>query len=87
MTDNFQSLLNASKEMLQNGQEREAILTYIRHSGGSKIDAIRLLVVLQDLSLPEAKRVVHFSDAWSDTRERDEEFHDQLERVAKLDEK
>jgi hypothetical protein len=46
-----------------------------------------LLVPLEDLSLAEAKQAVHFSNARSDSRERDEEFHNQLERVAGLQEK
>jgi hypothetical protein len=81
MTDNVESLLDASREMLRDGKDIQAILTFARQSGCSKTDAMRLLILLRDMSLAEAKQVVHFSEAWRDTKQLDEEFQDRLQSV------
>lgn len=60
--------------MVASGKDTEAILTFLRKIGCSKIDSIRLLIPLRDLSLAEAKQIVHFSETWKDTRQADEEF-------------
>jgi hypothetical protein len=79
MTD--QGLLDASKKMLEDGKDIQAILTLARQNGCSKTDAMRLLMLLRDMSLAEAKQVVHFSEAWKDTKQQDEEFQDRLQNV------
>jgi len=81
MTDKVESLLDASKEMLEDGKDIQAVLTFARQSGCSKTDAIRLLILLRDMSLAEATQVMHFSEAWRDTKQQDEEFQDRLESV------
>lgn len=80
MSDKAESLLDASRQMLRDGKDVQAILAFARHRGCSKTDAMRLLILLQDISLAEAKQVVHFSGAWKDTKEQDEDFHDLLQR-------
>ena len=81
MTDKVESLLDASKEMLEDGKDIQAVLTFARESGCSKTDAMRLLILLQGISLAEAKQLVHFSEAWKDTKQQDEEFQDRLQSV------
>ena len=81
MTNKVESLLDASKKMLEDGKDVQAVLTFARQSGCSKTDAMRLLILLRDMSLAEAKQIVHFSEAWKDTKQQDEEFHDQMQSV------
>ena len=81
MTNKVESLLDSSREMLKDGKDIQAILTFARQSGCSKTDAMRLLILLRDMSLAEAKQIVHFSEAWKDTKQQDEEFHDQMQSV------
>jgi len=81
MTYKVESLLDESREMLRDGKDVQAILTFARHRGCSKTDAMRLLMLLRDMSLAEAKQVVHFSEAWRDTKQQDEEFQDRLQSV------
>ena len=45
--------------------------------GRSIVELSRRYVV----SLGEAKRAVHFSETWADVRERDEKFHEELEKA------
>ena len=56
----------------------DEVITMLRASEFSKIDCIKALVDICGLTLAEAKKTVHFSPAWSDTRESDERFHSDL---------
>lgn len=55
------------------------ILAYLRSYGASKIDASVMLRHAVGIGLEEAKLVAHFSTAWSDVKERDKHFSDQLD--------
>ncbi|MGH9223712.1 MAG: hypothetical protein ACRD2W_07970 [Acidimicrobiales bacterium] len=65
---------NRARELWQAGQTWEAIVADLRSDGFSKIDCIRVTVELLRVPLGEAKRLVHFSSAWADVRNRDETF-------------
>lgn len=60
----------------------EGAIALLRRSGETKIDAIRMLVITADLSLGEAKQVVHHSPIWQNCRENDDAFHDSLVSAA-----
>jgi len=45
---------------------------------------MRVLIEVFGMRLREAKELVHLSDTWADTRQQDDEFHDALEKYAKL---
>lgn len=57
-------------------------VAFLRREGFSKIESIYVFVHERGLSLSEAKLVVHTSDTWSDVRDRDDQFHEDLIRVA-----
>lgn len=61
------------------GETWSAILRELRDRGFSTVDAIRATAEVLRLPLSEAKHVVHFSDAWEETRENFERFHEVLE--------
>ena len=66
-------------QSLQEGATTETILELLRSKGASKIESIRALCDGARMPLADAKRVVHFSSAWADVKERDEKFWDELE--------
>jgi hypothetical protein len=51
---------------------------FLRGRGLSKVQSIAVIADRFGLPLDEAKRIVHFSDVWSDVRDRDEQLHDGL---------
>lgn len=65
------------QELLSQGQPLDMIIQHMRADGLTKIDSIRVLVD-SGYSLQEAKKLVHLSEVWADTRARDDEFHDAL---------
>jgi ribosomal protein L7/L12 len=82
MNAGMQSLIEACRPMLTSGNNTESVLTFLKESGCSKIESMRVLIELMGLSLGEAKQVVHLSEAWRDTRDRDDSFHESLQRLA-----
>ncbi|WP_156398417.1 hypothetical protein [Caulobacter sp. Root1455] len=55
---------------------------FLRRSGFSKVEIMRVLVESRGLSIPEAKLQVHAREHWDDVRDRDDRFHDDLIAVA-----
>lgn len=51
---------------------------FLRLAGLSKVESIRALAQHKGLTLSEAKALVHTSEAWSDVRDQDDHFHDDL---------
>ncbi len=78
--DQLNLLLERSRQILLASDEMESALQYLRQNGCTKVDSMRVIVKLQDLTLDDAKRIVHFSKTWEDVRKRDEELHDQMLR-------
>ena len=70
--------IQQSQAVLEKGGTLDAVLRLLRQAGCSKIDAMRVVKALEDVPLGEAKRLVHFSDAWQERRAEDERFHDEL---------
>jgi ribosomal protein L7/L12 len=73
-------VLDECRRLVESGAEDEQIFKFLRQSGRSRIDAIKVLVEFRGLPLPEAKHRVHYSLAWADMREDAERFHAQIER-------
>ena len=62
-------------------QDVEVILRKLRADGYSRIDCIRFLFTERNLGLAEGKKIVHFSEAWSDLRDAHDAFLDSLEKT------
>ena len=73
--DDFHTLLNAARQMLETGQDLETILRFILQNGCTQVDCIRIVMDLNDSTLEEANSLVHYSKAWEDMRERTEKVH------------
>lgn len=78
--DQLKLLLEKSRQILVASDDFESVLQYLRQTGCTKVDSMRVIVELRDLTLDDAKRIVHFSKTWEDVRKRDEEWHDQMLR-------
>lgn len=74
MEVNKETLENC-KRILGAHNNIEYVLMYLKEKGYSIIESMIMLTELQGLDLGEAKKLVHFSETWSDVRERNEEFH------------
>lgn len=72
------SWIEKAKLLIQAGDALDDILADLRAEGGSEIDSIIVLRGALCMGLKEAKRTVHFSAAWADTKERQERFWDEL---------
>lgn len=66
------------RELLSSGASLEEVIADLREQGLSKVHSIVVLRKGTGKSPEEAKQLVHFSAAWSDARQRDEEFHELL---------
>ncbi|MES9500085.1 hypothetical protein ACWGUN_01540 [Streptomyces koyangensis] len=58
--------------------EVEAVLDYLKERGFSQIACVRAVGDLGICPAVEAKRLVHYSRAWSSTREQNEVLHEGL---------
>jgi len=63
-------------ELWQKDSNAEAFLSALRGNGFGKVDCIRALRQMSDISLREAKEIVHCSAVWADRRAADDDFHE-----------
>jgi ribosomal protein L7/L12 len=81
---NTEYLLQTAKEMFKAGNDIESILVFLKNGGCSKTQSIVAIKTINNMSLDEAKRSVHFSQAWKNMQESDENlnqnFYDVLEK-------
>ncbi|WP_027482468.1 hypothetical protein [Deinococcus pimensis] len=77
----WEDTLTRARDVLGQGRSVEDVLRLLRSAGYGKIDAMRALKTLGVMTLREAKRAVHLSDAWADQRARDDTLHDEAERA------
>jgi hypothetical protein len=71
-------LIAECKHRSAGGEDVEIIVGYLRTSGCSKVDSIALLNATYGIGLAEAKKIVHFSPIWVDTKASDENFHEAI---------
>ncbi|WP_405821340.1 hypothetical protein OG241_35775 [Streptomyces sp. NBC_01390] len=74
----YEATLQELRPKLREGMEVEAVLDYLKERGFSQIACIRAVGDLGICSAAEAKRLVHYSRAWSSTREQNEALHEGL---------
>jgi hypothetical protein len=68
-------ILNNCKKILAETGSIESVLKYLREKGYSKTQSMDMLMELKSIKLGDAKKNVHMSKTWADTREQDDEFH------------
>ena len=80
-----EGVVQRAAELRANDGDWDAVLKQLRDDGFSKIECILAIRDIEKIPTGEAKEMVHFSSAWEDRREQDEQFHDDLiEAVEKL---
>ena len=62
----------------------DAAITAMRTAGFNKIDCIKFVREFGNVTLGQAKDIVHLSPAWADRYESDEAFHDALEQAFEI---
>ncbi|WP_370943429.1 hypothetical protein AB5J62_30600 [Amycolatopsis sp. cg5] len=72
--EDYERILRDAREI----DDIESKLAMLRANGFSQVDCIRALS--EGSTLAEAKQVVHFSEAWADTREASEQLHESLHK-------
>ena len=73
--DDMSQVTHERKTLLQSGHGLDAAIQLMRAAGMDKIDSIRELRSEHGYSLVDAKRMVHLSPVWSDTRHGHDTFH------------
>jgi hypothetical protein len=72
-------LFEESEKLQKLGGTTEDILGLYRRSGLSILESMQFLTKLTNVSLAEAKRIVHFSETWSDIRADHDRFDSAVE--------
>jgi ribosomal protein L7/L12 len=75
--------LSSTTEALVDEREWEKVLTQLRADGFSPVESIKITRAVLHKSLTEAKRIVHFSEAWSDQRAQFGQLHDDVSSAAR----
>lgn len=78
--------LDYSKDLrraLADGKTLDEALAALRARGVSILECIISVQKFRRCGLAEAKKLVHFSDAWADMREQHDQFHRELEQIAR----
>jgi IS30 family transposase len=73
------------ENLLKAGKSQEDVISFLRQKGCSKTMSIFILSSVLKLGGGEAKRIVHFSKTWADTRKSDDQFHKRIERIVEND--
>ncbi|MFB9928303.1 hypothetical protein ACFORO_09750 [Amycolatopsis halotolerans] len=72
-----------ARRLLSQGASREELIAGLRGMGCPKIGCIDVVSRIAEISVNEAKLLVHNSAAWADTRRSDERFQRRVEKAAR----
>ena len=75
MHNKLDSIIKRCRKMISDGESAEAMLRVLRNEGFSKVQSIKTLAEIKNISINESKKTVHGSDTWSDARQKDEDLH------------
>ena len=73
-------LLQRCKKKYNEDSDIEVVLKFLRNSGASKTESLYIIKRIKKISGGDAKRIVHFSETWSDLLKEDTAFHEALEK-------
>jgi hypothetical protein len=76
------AMIEGGRAVWTTTHELEKVLEYLRAQGASKNDCITVVKRLGILEQGDAKRAVHFSEAWREHRNADAVVHAQLGTLA-----
>ncbi|MFJ8744705.1 hypothetical protein ACIRL2_35690 [Embleya sp. NPDC127516] len=72
-------MLDAVRRGMLEGSSPDEVVEEFRRNGFHRVESIRALIEFGLCEPHQAKRTVHFSTAWSSTREANEDLHSRLE--------
>ena len=75
ISDRHAALVALARKCQRQGDDPEQILAALRDRSATIIECMKVMIDVMGLSLREAKRLVHFSNAWADLREAHEAVH------------
>jgi ribosomal protein L7/L12 len=70
----FDKIVVEAAESFRASGAIEPAIRHMRESGLNPLDCMKAVMSIQGVGLGEAKRIVHFSDTWSDIRADQEEL-------------
>jgi hypothetical protein len=74
----FDEVVATARVVAGPAADLEAALRYMRSEGMSPIESIKGIMIIGQVSLAEAKNIVHHSVAWADIRADQERFQQAL---------
>jgi len=74
--------LDRAREQVQAGIDLEPVLFSLREKGADKIDSIKIVRTVLNLSIAQAKSLVDRSETWSDRYADDHAFHEAVRQAA-----
>lgn len=81
--DGMARIIAECQELHSQGRSTDEIVSFLHARGCSKVQSITVIATALGIGLTQAKEIIHTSQAWMDIKERDEHFHDSLERAIK----
>jgi hypothetical protein len=76
-------IIDQMRTLASTGASLEAVIQQMRDSGLSIVPSIRLIESIFGLAPSDAKRIVHLSRAWQDTRSTNDALHESALSAAK----
>ena len=78
------NILSRGKQLWHESQDHEAVLHFLRDQGVSKLESIKAVRSICQVSLGEAKRIVTLSPQWSGSNESTSALHDEIDSALGL---
>lgn len=76
--ERFQDVVAAARADAGPSRDLEIAMRRMRSEGFTPIECIKGLMIIAEIPLAEAKRILHFSETWADIREDQERFQRSL---------
>jgi hypothetical protein len=76
-----QVVFEDARKLMESGADIELILLFLRDRGFGQIDSIITIRALMGKSSAEAKKLIHYSKAWSDRFYSVQDLHDKARKA------
>lgn len=78
---NNPSLVKSCVEQKKACKTDDEIIGFLRAQGCSKLESMGILIEAFGIKIEDVKPLVHFSSTWADVLERDNRFHESVEKA------
>jgi len=76
---NIPEIQSQCEQLVKRGEDQEKVIAFMRSHGCPKALSINIIAKIYGKDRIEAKKDVHYSETWADTKQSDEEWQDSLE--------